>query len=83
MSMVAPVVCRERVVDQVLVETGTGPVDDPYFDLLPESTNLSEVDYRAFINLKPQTVVANAAGTFGSRNIHSAVYDAQRLCRPI
>ena len=82
----------ERVVDHVVVETGTSPVDDLYFDLLPESTNLGEVDYQAFIDLKPQTVATNPAGRFQlfrigdavtSRNIHAAIYDAQRLCQPV
>jgi 2,4-dienoyl-CoA reductase-like NADH-dependent reductase (Old Yellow Enzyme family) len=82
----------ERVVDQVIVETGTTPVDDLYFDLLPESTNLGEVDYQAFINLEPQRVATNHAGSFqlfrigdavASRNIHAAIYDAQRLCQPV
>jgi hypothetical protein len=82
----------ERVIDQVIVETGTNPVDDLYFDLLPDSTNLGEVDYEAFINLRPQTVVTNLEARFqlfrigdavASRNIHAAIYDAQRLCQPL
>jgi NADPH-dependent 2,4-dienoyl-CoA reductase/sulfur reductase-like enzyme len=82
----------ERVVDQVIVETGTSPLDDLYFELVPQSTNLGEVDYQAFLDLKLQTVATNPAGRFqifrigdavASRNIHAAVYDAQRLCQPI
>ena len=82
----------ERVIDQVIVETGTNPVDDLYFDLLPDSTNLGEVDYEAFINLRPQSVVTNLEARFqlfrigdavASRNIHAAIYDAQRLCQPL
>jgi NADPH-dependent 2,4-dienoyl-CoA reductase/sulfur reductase-like enzyme len=82
----------ERVVDQVIVETGTDPVHDLYFDLLPDSTNLGEVDHRAFIDVAPQSVVTNPEGRFqlfrigdavASRNIHAAVYDAQRLCQPL
>jgi len=82
----------ERTVDQVIVETGTDPVDDLYFDLLPDSINLGELDHRAFIRLQPQIVTTNPAGRFqlfrigdavASRNIHAAVYDAQRLCQPV
>jgi NADPH-dependent 2,4-dienoyl-CoA reductase/sulfur reductase-like enzyme len=81
----------ERIVDQVIVETGTDPIDELYFDLVGDSTNLGEVDYEAFINLQPQNVATNPAGRFqlfrigdavASRNIHAAVYDAQRLCQP-
>jgi 2,4-dienoyl-CoA reductase-like NADH-dependent reductase (Old Yellow Enzyme family) len=81
----------ERIVDQVIVETGTDPVDDLYVDLLADSTNLGEVDHQAFIDLAPQTVTTNPDGRFqlfrigdavASRNIHAAVYDAQRLCQP-
>jgi len=82
----------ERTVDQVIVETGTDPVDDLYFDLVSDSVNLGELDHRAFIHLQPQTVTTNPAGRFqlfrigdavASRNIHAAVYDAQRLCQPV
>jgi 2,4-dienoyl-CoA reductase-like NADH-dependent reductase (Old Yellow Enzyme family) len=81
----------ERVVDQVIIETGTNPLDDLYFDLVPDSTNLGELDHQAFIRLQPQTVTTNPEGRFqlfrigdavASRNIHAAVYDAQRLCQP-
>jgi N-methyl-L-proline demethylase len=82
----------ERIVDQVIVETGTDPAHDLYFDLLPDSTNLGEVDYDAFLDVAPQTVATNPDGRFqlfrigdavASRNIHAAVYDAQRLCQPL
>jgi NADPH-dependent 2,4-dienoyl-CoA reductase/sulfur reductase-like enzyme len=82
----------ERVVDQVVVETGTDPLDDLYFELLPDSTNLGELDHQAFIALQPQTVSTNPGGRFqlfrigdavASRNIHAALYDAQRLCQPL
>ena len=82
----------ERTVDQVIVETGTDPLDELYLELLTDSTNHGEVDHQAFIHLQPQTVVTNPEGRFqlfrigdaiASRNIHAAIYDAQRLCQPI
>lgn len=82
----------ERVTDHVVVETGTTPVDDLYFDLLPDSSNLGETDYRALIVMEPQSIRSNPDGAFQlfrigdavtSRNIHAAIYDAQRLCQPL
>jgi 2,4-dienoyl-CoA reductase-like NADH-dependent reductase (Old Yellow Enzyme family) len=82
----------ERVCDQVAVEHGTLPVTDLYDVLRPLSCNLGEVDYRALIANRPQTVARNPHGTFrlfrvgdavASRNIHAAVYDALRLAKDI
>jgi NADPH-dependent 2,4-dienoyl-CoA reductase/sulfur reductase-like enzyme len=80
---------EERLVDQVVVEHGTLPLDELYFDLKPRSVNLGEVDYRALIAVRPQEIAANPDGKFrlfrigdavASRNIHAAIYDALRLC---
>ena len=80
---------EERRVDQVVVEHGTLPLDDLYFELKPESLNLGEVDYTSLIFGKPQELRTNPEGTFrlfrigdavSSRNIHAAIYDALRLC---
>lgn len=82
----------EREVDAVVVEHGTCPNDELYFDLVPHSTNLGEVDQQALLDVRPQTVTANPDGTFqlfrvgdavASRNIHAAIYDALRLCQPV
>ncbi|MFJ6661264.1 FAD-dependent oxidoreductase [Streptomyces sp. NPDC091377] len=82
----------ERLVDHVIVEHGTLPNDELYFDLVPGSTNLGEVDVRALLAHEAQTVVRNEAGRYqlfrigdavASRNIHAAVYDALRLCLPV
>ncbi|GGB31519.1 N-methylproline demethylase [Flexivirga endophytica] len=82
----------ERTVDAVVVEHGTSPNDDLYFDLLPSSTNLGEVDQQALLDVRPQAVTTNPGGSFqlfrigdavASRNIHAAIYDALRLCQPI
>ncbi len=83
-------VTRERRVDQVVVNHGTRPLDDLYFDLRPDSSNLGEVDYEAFIDGRPQQVTRNADGRYqlfrigdavAARNTHAAIYDALRLCK--
>ncbi|MGY0490022.1 oxidoreductase [Streptomyces sp. WG-D5] len=82
----------ERVVDHVVVEHGTLPNDELYTGLLPGSRNHGEVDHRALLAHRAQTVVRNEAGRYQlfrigdavtSRTIHAAVYDALRLCLPI
>jgi len=80
---------EERIVDQVVTEHGTLPLDELYFELKPQSRNLGEVDYQALIGVRPQEVEKNPEGRFrlfrigdavASRNIHAAIYDALRLC---
>lgn len=82
----------ERVVDQVVVEHGTLPVADLYFELKAGSSNGGEVDIEALIAGRAQTLVNNLAGRYqlfrigdavSSRNIHAAIYDALRLCKDL
>lgn len=83
-------VTRERRVDQVVVNHGTRPLDDLYFDLRPGSSNLGAVDYDALIASEPQSVTSNPDGAYqlfrigdavAARNTHAAIYDALRLAR--
>ena len=83
---------RERVVDQVVVNHGTRPLDELYFDLKPQSSNGGEVDYDALIAGGPQQVARNAEGRFrlfrigdavSARNTHAAIYDALRLVKDL
>ena len=83
---------HERLVDQVVVEHGTLPLDELYLELKPGSRNLGEVDYAALIAGRPQQIVRNPAGGYllyrigdavSSRNIHAAVYDALRLAKDL
>jgi NADPH-dependent 2,4-dienoyl-CoA reductase/sulfur reductase-like enzyme len=83
---------EERLVDQVVVEHGTLPLDELYFALKEQSSNRGEVDYQALIAGRPQAVVSNPDGRFqlfrigdavSSRNIHAAIYDALRLCKDL
>ena len=82
----------ERLVDQVVVENGTRPLDEVYFALKPLSKNLGAVDYDALIEGRKQSLEKNTAGQFelfrigdavASRNIHAAIYDALRLVKNI
>ncbi len=81
---------EERIVDQVVVEHGTLPLDELYFALKPRSSNLGACDYDALREGRPQTLIKNQDGGFqlfrigdavSSRNIHAAIYDALRLCK--
>lgn len=83
---------RERLVDQVVVNHGTQPLDDLYFDLKPLSRNLGAVDYDALIAGGAQDVSANPDGRFrlfrigdavAARNTHAAIYDALRLVKDL
>jgi 2,4-dienoyl-CoA reductase-like NADH-dependent reductase (Old Yellow Enzyme family) len=83
---------EERLVDQVVVEHGTLPVDELYWDLRPHSVNLGEVDHDALVSGRAQEVIRNPEGQFrllrlgdavASRNIHAAVYDGLRFARDL
>ena len=83
---------QDRLVDQVVVNHGTMPMDELYFDLKPLSSNLGEVDYDALIAGRPQTVRRNPDGAFQlfrigdaveARNTHAAIYDALRLVKDL
>ncbi|MBC7147355.1 MAG: N-methyl-L-proline N-demethylase HpbA [Thioclava marina] len=81
---------RERLVDQVVVNHGTRPLDELYFDLKLLSSNLGEVDYDALSTGGVQALKPNPEGAFrlfrigdavAARNTHAAIYDALRLVR--
>jgi NADPH-dependent 2,4-dienoyl-CoA reductase/sulfur reductase-like enzyme len=83
---------REKTYDQIVVNYGTLPLSDLYFDLLPMSSNLGEVNYAALINGQPQNVQRNTDGRFqlfrigdavSARNTHAAIYDALRLMKDL
>ena len=83
---------RSRTVDQVVVNHGTRPLDEIYFELKPFSSNLGEVDYEDLTAGRPQAVVRNADGGFrlfrigdavAARNTHAAIYDALRLVKDL
>jgi 2,4-dienoyl-CoA reductase-like NADH-dependent reductase (Old Yellow Enzyme family)/thioredoxin reductase len=83
---------QERLVDQVVVEHATLPLDELYFALKEASSNRGEVDYQALLAGRPQALRSNPQGGYqlfrigdavASRNIHAAIYDALRLCKDL
>ena len=81
---------KERHVDQVVVNHGTRPLDDLYFELKPLSGNEGAVDYPALLAGQAQSAVG--AGKFqlfrigdavSARNTHAAIYDALRLVKDL
>ena len=78
--------------DQIVVNHGTRPLDEIYFELKPHSSNLGEVDQAALIAGRPQAIKTNPQGAFqlfrigdavAARNTHAAIYDALRLVKDI
>ena len=83
---------KEKRYDQVVVNHGTVPMDELYFELRPLSTNGGEVNYEQLLEGTPQTVERNQGGRFklfrigdavSSRNTHAAIYDALRIMKDI
>lgn len=83
---------QTRVVDQLVINHGTLPLDDLYFDLKPLSRNGGEVAYDDLLAGRPQTLTRNPQGSFqlfrigdavSSRNTHAAIYDALRLVKDL
>ncbi|GAW33171.1 putative N-methylproline demethylase [Roseovarius sp. A-2] len=81
-----------REFDQIVVNHGTLPLDDLYFDLRPLSRNLGAVDHEALLAGQPQTLAPNPEGNFqlfrigdavSARNTHAAIHDALRLVKDI
>jgi 2,4-dienoyl-CoA reductase-like NADH-dependent reductase (Old Yellow Enzyme family)/thioredoxin reductase len=85
-------IAKQRTVDQVVVNHGTIPLDELYFNLRPASRNLGEVSYDQLVAGEPQFVVRNPEGSFqlfrigdavAARNTHAAIYDGLRLAKDI
>jgi 2,4-dienoyl-CoA reductase-like NADH-dependent reductase (Old Yellow Enzyme family)/thioredoxin reductase len=78
--------------DQVVINYGTLPLDELYFDLKPLSSNGGAVDQQALIDGMPQTLNRNHNDGFqlfrigdavSARNTHAATYDALRLVKDL
>jgi 2,4-dienoyl-CoA reductase-like NADH-dependent reductase (Old Yellow Enzyme family)/thioredoxin reductase len=79
---------KTAVYDQVVVNGGTQPLADLYFDLKLASGNKGAVDYDALIDGKPQPPVEGfqlfrIGDAVEARNTHAAIYDALRLVRTV
>lgn len=83
---------KQRVFDQIIVNHGTLPLDELYFELKPESSNGGEVSHDQLLAGQGQSVVRNADGRFqlfrigdavAARNTHAAIYDGLRIAKDI
>jgi hypothetical protein len=80
---------EEREFDQVVVNHGTRPLDELYFDLRPSSRNRGAVDYAALAEGRPQPdgphegsfTLWRIGDAVEARNVHAAIYDALRLLK--
>jgi 2,4-dienoyl-CoA reductase-like NADH-dependent reductase (Old Yellow Enzyme family) len=79
----------DDIYDQVIIEHGTIPNDELYFDLIRDSVNAGEIDYGALLRGDPQPSRPDFPGKYAlfrvgdaiaSRNVHAAILDALRLC---
>lgn len=78
--------------DQIVVNHGTIPLDELYFELKPQSKNGGAVNYDQLIDGQEQANIKNPEGQFwlyrigdavAARNTHAAIYDALRLMKDI
>jgi 2,4-dienoyl-CoA reductase-like NADH-dependent reductase (Old Yellow Enzyme family)/thioredoxin reductase len=83
---------QRRRFDQIVVNHGTRPLDELYFELRPLSSNLGEVHHAGLIEGRPQALSTNPDGRFqlfrigdavSARNTHAAIYDALRLVKDL
>ena len=83
---------EEKTYDQIVLNYGTMPNADLYFDLKPMSVNGGAVDHDALIDGRPQTITRNLKRSFqlfrigdavSARNTHAAIYDALRLMKDL
>mgnify|MGYP001454513631 CR=1 FL=1 len=83
---------KERTFDQIVVNHGTVPLEELYFELKPHSVNLGEISYDELLAGRPQSVARNPAGAFrlfrigdavAARNTHAAIYDGLRIAKDL
>jgi NADPH-dependent 2,4-dienoyl-CoA reductase/sulfur reductase-like enzyme len=82
---------EERVVDHVVVEHGTLPVDGIYHALKEQAVNRGRTDQTAIVAGRPQPwadapdgfALYRIGDAVAGRNIHAAIYDALRLCKDL
>ncbi|SAK80923.1 NADH:flavin oxidoreductase [Caballeronia temeraria] len=85
-------VTKEQRHDQIVVNHGTIPMDELYFELKPLSKNRGAVNYDDLIDGRQQAEETNPEGQFqlfrigdavAARNTHAAIYDALRLVKDL
>ncbi len=76
----------------MVVNHGTRPLDELYFELKSRSSNQGAVDYDALLAGQPQGQPAGPSSGFqlfrigdavSARNTHAAIYDALRLVKDL
>ncbi|MDJ0607741.1 MAG: NADH:flavin oxidoreductase [Kiloniellales bacterium] len=81
-----------RLVDHLVVEHGTIPMDEVFHGLKEQATNHGHTDQAALLDGRPQPEGDNPGGLFrlfrvgdavASRNVHAAIYDSLRLCKDL
>jgi 2,4-dienoyl-CoA reductase-like NADH-dependent reductase (Old Yellow Enzyme family) len=79
----------ERLVDHLVVEHGTLPMNEVYEALRSKSANNGVTDYDSLQSNEPQPddgagyQLFSIGDAVSSRNIHSAIYDALRICKDL
>ncbi|MGR9249378.1 oxidoreductase [Rhizobium leguminosarum] len=85
-------IARQHSFDQIVVNHGTIPLDELYFELKPNSMNLGEMSHDQLLSGEPQSVIRNPDGKFqlfrigdavAARNTHAAIYDGLRIAKDI
>jgi N-methyl-L-proline demethylase len=83
---------QTRLVDQVIINHGTRPLDDLYLELKADALNGGAVDYDALIAGRPQPhshcmgqgyQLFRVGDAVSARNTHAAIYDALRLVKDL
>lgn len=85
-------IAKQSSFDQIVVNHGTIPLDELYFELKPNSSNLGEVSHDQLLQGEPQSVIRNPEGKFqlfrigdavAARNTHAAIYDGLRIAKDV
>ena len=83
---------ERRKTSQIVLEHGTIPNSELYFNLKKDSKNLGSIDYTSLINGKLIKKEINKQGKYflyrvgdaiSSRNIHASIYDSLRICKDL
>jgi 2,4-dienoyl-CoA reductase-like NADH-dependent reductase (Old Yellow Enzyme family)/thioredoxin reductase len=83
---------EERVVDQVVIENGTRPNEELYYELKDASRNKGQIDNETLFAGQAQPILSEPGegmilwrlgDCVSQRNIHAAIYDALRLCKDL
>jgi 2,4-dienoyl-CoA reductase-like NADH-dependent reductase (Old Yellow Enzyme family)/thioredoxin reductase len=83
---------EERVVDQVVIENGTRPNEELYYELKDASRNKGQIDNETLFAGQAQPILSEPGegmilwrlgDCVSQRKLHAAIYDALRLCKDL